>query len=42
MGVAPEDAAASVRFSLGAETTEGDLDRVLALLPGIVERLRSS
>jgi cysteine desulfurase len=32
----------SVRFSLGAESTEEDVDRVLALLPSIVERLRNS
>ena len=31
----------SVRFSLGAESTEEDVDQVLALLPPIVERLRN-
>jgi hypothetical protein len=30
-----------VRFSLGRDNTEGDVDRVLAVLPGIVERLRA-
>jgi cysteine desulfurase len=31
----------SIRFSLGAATTEADVDRVIAVLPGIVEKLRS-
>jgi cysteine desulfurase len=31
----------SIRFSLGAATTEADIDRVIAVLPGIVEKLRS-
>ncbi len=31
----------SVRFSLGAANTEADVDRVVAVLPGIVEKLRS-
>ncbi|GFE57910.1 cysteine desulfurase NifS [Geobacter sp. AOG1] len=31
----------SVRFSLGAESTEEDVEQVLALLPPIVERLRN-
>ncbi len=42
MGIAPEAAAGSLRFSLGPETTVAEIDRVLALLPGIVARLRSS
>jgi cysteine desulfurase len=42
MGVSPADAAGSLRFSLGPETTAGEIDRVLAVLPGIVARLRSS
>lgn len=42
MGVTPEDAAGSVRFSLGPETTGAEIDRALAVLPGIVARLRSS
>ena len=42
MGVTPVDAAGSVRFSLGPETTDRDIDRVLAVLPAIVTRLRSS
>ena len=30
----------SIRFSLGASNTEEEMDRVAALLPGIVQRLR--
>ena len=31
----------SLRFSLGAANTEADIDRVIAVLPGVVEKLRS-
>jgi cysteine sulfinate desulfinase/cysteine desulfurase-like protein len=31
----------SIRFSLGAANTEADIDRVIAVLPGIVTKLRS-
>ena len=31
----------SIRFSLGLGNTEAEIDRVLAVLPGIVEKLRS-
>jgi cysteine desulfurase len=31
----------SIRFSLGAANTEADVDRVIAVLPGVVEKLRS-
>ena len=31
----------SIRFSLGAGNTEADIDRVIAVLPGIVDKLRS-
>jgi cysteine desulfurase len=31
----------SIRFSLGAANTEADIDHVIAVLPGIVEKLRS-
>ena len=31
----------SIRFSLGAANTEADIDRVIAALPAIVEKLRS-
>jgi cysteine desulfurase len=42
MGVDPLLARGSVRFSLGRESTEGDVDYVLGVLPGIVERLRGN
>jgi cysteine desulfurase len=31
----------SIRFSLGMGSTDADVDRVLSVLPGIVEKLRS-
>lgn len=40
MGVPRELALASVRFSLGHETTEAEIDRVVAILPGVVEKGR--
>ncbi len=40
MGYKPEEAHGSLRFSLGKDTTEKDIDYVLKKLPGIVERLR--
>lgn len=41
MGVAPDVAQGSVRFSLGRDNTAADIDYVLEVLPRIVERLRS-
>ncbi|MFC1571892.1 cysteine desulfurase NifS, partial [Candidatus Margulisiibacteriota bacterium] len=41
LGLSHEQAHGSVRFTLGRLTTEGDIDRVLAVFPGIVEKLRS-
>jgi cysteine desulfurase len=40
MGLPADVAGPSVRFSLGRETTEADVDRALAVFPAIVERLR--
>jgi cysteine desulfurase len=40
MGVEPAYARGAVRFSLGRETTESEIDYVLQVLPGIVERVR--
>ena len=40
MGVEPAFARGSIRFSLGCETTAAEIDYVLKVLPGIVERLR--
>jgi len=41
MGVSPNVAQGSVRFGLGRSTTQADVDRVLDVLPGAVERLRA-
>jgi cysteine desulfurase len=40
MGLSPEDAAASIRFSLSAWTTEADINYVVDRIPPIVRRLR--
>jgi len=40
MGLRPDRARASVRFSLGKQTTAADVDFALALVPEIVARLR--
>jgi cysteine desulfurase len=39
-GVGPELAHGSIRFSLGRETTEEEIDYVLAVVPGVIERVR--
>lgn len=41
MGLSPEDAHASVRFSLGHEHTDDDVDWIGEVTPPIVERLRA-
>jgi cysteine desulfurase len=40
MGIPPEVAHGSLRLTLGRENTEADIDHVLAVLPGIVQKLR--
>jgi cysteine desulfurase len=40
MGLSPNQARASIRFSLGKQTTEEDIDLALALVPETVARLR--
>ncbi len=40
IGLPPEDARASLRFSLGRENTDEDIEFALAVVPGVVERLR--
>jgi cysteine desulfurase len=40
MGLEPRQAASAVRFSLGWGNTEEEIDRLLELLPPLVERLR--
>jgi cysteine sulfinate desulfinase/cysteine desulfurase-like protein len=41
MGVSPECARGSVRFSMGAETTAHDVDALIGILSSVVYRLRS-
>ncbi len=41
MGFSQHRAQNSIRFSLGAANTEADVDRVIAVLPVIVDKLRS-
>jgi len=41
LGMRPEDAHASVRFSLGEGNDEADVDRIIAVTPTVVERLRA-
>ena len=41
MGIPPEVAHGSLRFSLGRETTEEEVEKVIEVLPPIVERLRA-
>ena len=40
MGLRPDQARASIRFSLGKQTTETEIDFALSLLPSTVSRLR--
>lgn len=41
MGLRPEDAHASVRISLGRETSDADVDHVVSVMPEVVGRLRA-
>jgi cysteine desulfurase len=41
MGLDKEAAGSGVRFSLGATSTDADVDQVLATVPGVVARLRN-
>jgi len=40
MDIPPEVAHGSLRLTLGRENTEEDVDYVLEMLPGIVQKLR--
>jgi cysteine desulfurase len=40
MGIRPEQAHGSIRFSLSRETTEAEIDQVIEVLPPIIEKLR--
>jgi len=41
LGLPPEQAHGSLRFTMGRENTEADVERVLEVLPGIVAKLRA-
>ena len=41
MGVAPERARGSIRFTMGGETTEADVDALIRILSSVVYRLRA-
>ena len=41
MGLSPEWLRGSVRLTLGKSNTEADVDAILTMLPGIVEKVRS-
>jgi cysteine desulfurase len=41
MGLRPEDAHASVRFSLGEDNNETEIDRIGEVVPPVIERLRA-
>ncbi len=41
MGLGSARAQSSLRFSLGAATTEAEIDRVVSVLPGLVRKLRA-
>jgi cysteine desulfurase len=40
MGYSPEDARGTLRLTLGKDNTDADVEAVLAVLPGIVEKIR--
>lgn len=40
LGLAPEDARATLRLSLGRQNTEAEIDRALEIIPAVIERLR--
>ncbi|HZC65734.1 MAG TPA: cysteine desulfurase NifS, partial [Candidatus Dormibacteraeota bacterium] len=40
IGLSPEDARASLRFSLGRQTTAADIDFALQTIPAAVQQLR--
>lgn len=42
MGFSKEDAAAGIRISLGAETTEADIEYFIETLPTVIERIRQA
>jgi cysteine desulfurase len=41
IGLSPEEARSSLRFSLGRATSAAEIDRAIAIIPATVERLRA-
>ncbi|MGB8523879.1 MAG: cysteine desulfurase family protein [Candidatus Acidiferrales bacterium] len=41
IGLSPDEARSSLRFSLGRATTPAEIDRAIAIIPATVERLRA-
>ncbi len=41
LGIPEETAHGSVRFTMGPDNTEEDVDYVLSIMPGIIEKLRA-
>jgi cysteine desulfurase len=41
MGLSPDQARSSLRFSLGRPTTEQEIDEAIRIIPPVVERLRA-
>jgi cysteine desulfurase len=41
IGLSPEDARSSLRFSLGRPTTSDEMDHAIRIIPATVERLRA-
>jgi len=41
IGLSPDEARSSLRFSLGRPTTGKEIDRALGIIPAVVERLRA-
>ena len=41
IGLSPDEARSSLRFSLGRTTTPQEIDRAIAIIPPTVERLRA-
>ncbi len=42
MGIPPEEAKGSLRFSLGRSTSDDDINKALEIIPQVVERLRKN
>jgi cysteine desulfurase len=40
LGLAPEDARATLRLSLGRQNKEEEIDFALEIIPAVIERLR--